>query len=240
MPQRVQGKERSKSFIGGRWPWPSVGPGPLMEGRIGMGRVEHLGHSRRTALTLASAISAAFCLPTAGLYFTSKSQATEVPLQLASWSPSLRAAAEVPMDTGWSAAADQESQVGAGTVRVGCSVVSLSGLGKGPGSDEALRYPISLARLTVNESFLESWNLGRNNSWLVMGQRRSWDKRDRHLITFWCALQPKMSYFTLLEFPKKKKYKLRNCCFWWPGKLLYFCNNNMNLVKILHSHKLFK
>lgn len=97
------------------------------------------------------------------------------------------------------------SQVGAGTVWVGCSVVSLSGLGKGPGRDEALRYPISLARLTVNESFPESWNLGRNNSWLVMGQRRSWDKRDRHLITFWCALQPKMSYFTLLEFPKKKK-----------------------------------
>lgn len=64
-------------------------------------------------LTLASAVSAALFPPTAGLYLTSKSQATTVPLLLASCSPRPRAAAEAP--TG------QEPQVGAGAIQVGCS-----------------------------------------------------------------------------------------------------------------------
>lgn len=45
-------------------------------------------------------LSAAFCPPAAGLFFTGKSQATEVPQLLASCSPSLRAAAEAPTGTG--------------------------------------------------------------------------------------------------------------------------------------------
>lgn len=207
--QRVQGKERFKSFLGGRWPWPSVGPGPLTQGRMVLARVGHLGQPRRVPLTLASPVSAAFCPATAGLYFTTKSQAAKVPLLLATCSPSPRAAAEAPAGTGWSTATDQESQAGAGGVRVGYSeqrtAVSLSGRGKGLGKDEAPRYPIPSARLTVNESLPESWNLGRNNSWLVKGERRSWDKRNRYLITLWCELQPKTWYFILLEFPKEKK-----------------------------------
>lgn len=89
-------------------------------------------------------------------------------------------AAEATMGTGWSTAMDQESQqqqFGWDTLNKAqqcCSLVEV----KDQREMKHWGTQMQLARPTVTESFPESWNIGKNTSWLLVGKRQSWDKRD--------------------------------------------------------------